>query len=98
VTLRLTRRHGLLVSSNRFRLANEATRFLGSRDGALKAFLLSADRKRVRSLIGICIGMGSLVGGFVPMLWGDSGFSLASVATTALGAVAGLWVALRLEV
>jgi len=52
----------------------------------------------VRSLFGICIGMGSLVGGFVPTLWGGSGLSLASVGTTALGALAGLWVALRLEV
>ena len=66
--------------------------------GAFKAFLLSADPKRVRSLFGICIGMGSLLGGFVPTLWGASGLSLASVGTTALGALAGLWAALRLEV
>jgi hypothetical protein len=52
----------------------------------------------MRSVTGLCIGMGSVLGGFAPMLWGDSGISLAAVVTTALGGLAGLWVGLRIQV
>ena len=52
----------------------------------------------MRSVTGLCIAMGTLLGGFAPALWGDSGFSLAAVLTTALGGVAGLWVGLRIQV
>ena len=51
----------------------------------------------MRSVTGLCIGLGSLVGGFVPVLWGDSGFSLAAVVTTALGGIVGLWLGVRLS-
>jgi hypothetical protein len=51
----------------------------------------------MRSVTGLCIGLGSLVGGFVPVLWGDSGFSLAAVVTTAVGGIVGLWLGVRLS-
>jgi hypothetical protein len=51
----------------------------------------------MRSVTGMCVGFGGLVGGFAPALWGGSGFSLAAVVTTALGGLAGLWVGLRLS-
>ncbi len=51
----------------------------------------------MRSVTGLCVGFGGLVGGFVPALWGGSGLSLAAVTTTALGAVAGLWIGLKLS-
>jgi hypothetical protein len=51
----------------------------------------------MRSATGLCITFGTLAGGFVPELWGASGFSLAAVATSALGGVAGLWLGLRLQ-
>ena len=51
----------------------------------------------MRSVMGLCIGMGSLAGSFAPALWGGSGFSLLAVVTTALGGLAGLWVGLKVQ-
>jgi hypothetical protein len=51
----------------------------------------------MRSVTGLCIGMGSVLGGFAPSLWGGSGLSLLAVLTTALGGAAGLWVGIRLQ-
>jgi hypothetical protein len=51
----------------------------------------------VRSVTGLCIAFGTLAGGFVPEVWGASGFSLAAVVTSALGGAAGLWLGLRLQ-
>jgi hypothetical protein len=51
----------------------------------------------MRSVTGLCIVMGSVLGGFAPSLWGGSGLSLAAVLTTALGGAAGLWVGLRIQ-
>ena len=49
-----------------------------------------------RSVIGMCAGFGVLVGGFVPEMWGASGFGLESLLFSALGGVAGLWAGLRI--
>lgn len=51
----------------------------------------------MRSVTGLCVGFGTVVGGFVPALWGGSGLSFASVLTGALGGVAGLWLGTRLS-
>ena len=51
----------------------------------------------MRSVTGLCVVMGSVLGGFAPSLWGGSGLSLAAVLTTALGGAAGLWVGLRIQ-
>jgi len=51
----------------------------------------------MRSVTGLCIAFGTLAGGFVPELWGASGFSLAAVVTSALGGLAGLWAGVRLQ-
>jgi hypothetical protein len=51
----------------------------------------------MRSITGLCVTFGTLAGGYVPTLWGGSDFSLASLVTAALGGVAGLWLALRLQ-
>ena len=50
-----------------------------------------------RSVIGMCAFAGSVAGGFVPMLWGDSGFSPVSLLAGLLGAVGGLWLGVRLS-
>ena len=44
----------------------------------------------------LCGTMGTIVGGFVPELWGASGFSLASLVFSVAGGVAGVWVGARL--
>jgi hypothetical protein len=41
------------------------------------------------------VTIGTLVGGYVPSLWGDEGLSLTSVVAGALGGGAGLWLAFR---
>ena len=51
----------------------------------------------MRSITGMCAGAGTLVGGCIPMAWGDSGFSVVSLLVGMLGGVAGLWVGLRLQ-
>jgi hypothetical protein len=51
----------------------------------------------MRSVIGLCASFGTLAGGYVPSLWGASGFSLLSVACAALGGIAGVWLGVRLS-
>jgi hypothetical protein len=51
----------------------------------------------MRSVTGLCITIGTIAGGFVPELWGASGFSLAAVLTSALGGAGGLWLGVRLS-
>lgn len=58
---------------------------------------MRADVSAMRSITGLCVTFGTLAGGYVPSLWGGSGFSVASLVTAALGGVAGLWLALRLQ-
>ena len=50
-----------------------------------------------RSVVMLCAGFGTLVGGFVPVLWGNSGLGLQGVLFAAVGGVAGLWLGLRLS-
>jgi hypothetical protein len=49
-----------------------------------------------RSVIGLCVLVGTTVGSFVPALWGGSTFSLASVLFMGIGGVAGVWLGVRL--
>jgi hypothetical protein len=50
-----------------------------------------------RSVIGLCGGFGMFVGGYVPVLWGASSLSLVSFAFGVLGAIAGVWVGIRIS-
>ena len=50
-----------------------------------------------KSVIGLCVGFGSVAGGYVPVLWGASSFSLVSVVFGFAGAVAGVWVGVRVS-
>jgi hypothetical protein len=40
--------------------------------------------------------VGSLAGGYVPVLWGGSVFSISSLLFSALGALAGIWVGFKI--
>jgi hypothetical protein len=51
----------------------------------------------MRTVIGICATAGMLAGGYVPVLWGPSSFSLVSLAFSAGGGAAGVWVGARLQ-
>jgi hypothetical protein len=49
-----------------------------------------------RRVIWLCVGMGSAAGGLAPEAWGGSALGLAAFALGVVGALAGLWVGLRL--
>ncbi len=56
-----------------------------------------ADPSRMgRSVIGLCATVGLFAGGYVPVLWGASSFSLQSLAFGVLGGVAGVWAGVRI--
>ena len=50
-----------------------------------------------KTLIMIGLVVGSTLGGYVPALWGDGGFSMASVLTGAIGGLLGIWGGFRLS-
>jgi hypothetical protein len=45
----------------------------------------------------MCLAGGSTVGGFVPVLFGQSSFGLAAIVCSALGAAVGVWAAGRIS-
>ena len=49
-----------------------------------------------KSLIWIGMTVGGTVGGYLPVLWGDSYFSFMSVLLTAVGSLAGVYAGFRL--
>jgi hypothetical protein len=51
----------------------------------------------MRSVIGLCVLVGSTVGAYVPVLWGSSSFSFSSLLFGALGGIAGIWAGVRLS-
>jgi hypothetical protein len=52
---------------------------------------------QTRSVTMICASLGMFVGGYLPLLWGASAFSPASLLLAALGGVAGIWAGVRLS-
>jgi hypothetical protein len=49
-----------------------------------------------RRVVWIIVGVGMVVGGFVPVVWGGSALGLTSLVFGSLGGVAGLWLAAKL--
>jgi hypothetical protein len=49
-----------------------------------------------RRVVWIFVGVGSTLGGLLPVVWGSSALGLASLTFGCLGGVAGLWLAARL--
>ncbi len=50
-----------------------------------------------KSVIGLCAGFGTIVGGYVPALWGASSFSLLSLVFGFVGGVPGIWFGVRVS-
>jgi hypothetical protein len=48
-----------------------------------------------RRVVWLCVVAGSTVGGLVPEAWGGSAFGLASIGFGVAGALAGLWLGIR---
>jgi hypothetical protein len=55
-----------------------------------------ADSLAMRSAIGLCGTVGMFVGGYLPVMWGASSFSLTSIVFSAVGGAAGVWLGARL--
>jgi hypothetical protein len=51
----------------------------------------------MRSVIALCATGGMIVGGYVPVLWGASAFSLVSLFFSGAGGAAGVWLGARLQ-
>jgi len=50
-----------------------------------------------KKIIMLFMGVGALVGGFVPMLWGAGELSFSSVIFTAIGGFAGIWLGFKVS-
>lgn len=50
-----------------------------------------------KSLIWVFMTIGGVAGGYVPMLWGDSGFSMSAALFSGVGGIAGIWLGYKLE-
>ena len=50
-----------------------------------------------RPVILLCAGFGSVVGGYVPELWGAGSFSMSSLLFSLVGGAAGIWLGVRLS-
>ena len=51
----------------------------------------------MRGVIGMCAGLGGIVGAYVPELWGAGSFSLSSLLFSTLGGIAGIWLGVRIS-
>ena len=65
----------------------------------VSARLLARDLEPImgKSVIGLCATFGMAVGGYVPVLWGASSFSLVSLVFGFAGGVAGVWLGVRVS-
>ena len=50
-----------------------------------------------KSLIYIGMIVGSAIGGYIPLLWGDDYLSMMSVVLTAIGGIVGIWLGYKLS-
>jgi uncharacterized membrane protein YeaQ/YmgE (transglycosylase-associated protein family) len=50
-----------------------------------------------RKVLWMCMAVGSTVGGYVPTFFGQGSFSVASLLGSAVGAVAGVFAAQRID-
>ncbi len=58
--------------------------------------LLTGFMNATRTFIWVGMIVGSTVGGFIPALWGESLFSVASMFFATVGGIFGIWLGYRL--
>jgi uncharacterized membrane protein YeaQ/YmgE (transglycosylase-associated protein family) len=52
----------------------------------------------MKTLIFTGMIVGSFVGGYLPVLWGGSVFSISSILWSAVGAFAGIWIGYKISI
>ena len=52
----------------------------------------------MKKLIMLGMIIGSIAGGYIPLLWGDSAFSMASILFSAIGGFLGIWAGYKIGV
>ncbi len=50
-----------------------------------------------KGIIMLFLGIGSIVGGFIPSLWGAGSFSMSSILFTAIGGFAGIYIGYKIS-
>jgi hypothetical protein len=50
-----------------------------------------------KTIIWIGMSIGSVVGGYIPNLWGANFLSMSSIFLTAVGGIAGIWLGFKLS-
>jgi hypothetical protein len=50
-----------------------------------------------KKIIWLGMGVGGFLGSFVPVLWGGSEFSFASIIFSAIGGFAGIWLGFKMS-
>lgn len=50
-----------------------------------------------KKLVMLLMTIGGVVGGYLPVLFGDSGFSMLPIITSTIGGGIGIWLAFRLS-
>jgi hypothetical protein len=50
-----------------------------------------------KTLIYICMAIGTTAGGYLPLLWGDTFFSMTSVLLTGMGGFLGIYIAVKIS-
>jgi hypothetical protein len=50
-----------------------------------------------KGLLYLCITIGGIVGGYIPVLLGAGGLSMISILGSAVGGFAGIWLAYRID-
>ncbi len=49
-----------------------------------------------RKIMWLLLSLGGFLGGYIPLLWGDSYFSFSSIIFSSLGAILGIWIAFKI--
>lgn len=49
-----------------------------------------------KTLVWIAVFLGSIIGGYIPSLWGAGIFSFSSVVCSSIGAIVGIWLVWKL--
>lgn len=50
-----------------------------------------------KKIIWLMLFVGSTLGSFVPLLWGESAFSISSIVFTTLGGFLGIWIGFKIN-